>query len=270
MSFRVCCLVLVSSLLTSKSSRTAPQTGLHTQTPLQRHEMGEQWVHRLALLHKMRQTADDVNFSLAFSASEKGGQWKKSWALTDMPADEISFSLLISAGDKGRLGDQALALLHKMRAASMIISFNSNYGGQWEPASACDTSMLVNKIRLSAAISTQWDQALTLFDKTRSHGEQWKQSLALLHKDMRDHGRTADEISFSSAITSCEKGGQWVMMATSIRLSQRARRDGSGINHGRSMRHPVKSASARLSLQARRDALESRHWRCFTRCAQLA
>ena len=27
---------------------------------------------------------------------------------------------------------------------------------------------------------------------------------------MRDIGMTADDVSFSSAITSCEKGGQWV------------------------------------------------------------
>ena len=85
-----------------------------------------------------------------------------------MPADEISFTSAISAGDKGRQGEQALALLHKMRAHGMTVNVISfifaaisacEKGRRWEQTMVQshemrDTSMLINVISFSAAIST--------------------------------------------------------------------------------------------------------------------
>ena len=79
-------------------------------------------------------TADEISFSVAFSASETVGQWVQAFMLLDkmcetgMNADEISFSSVFSASEMGGQWVQAFALLDKMRQLGMIaneFSFSS-------------------------------------------------------------------------------------------------------------------------------------------------
>ena len=120
----------------------------------------------------------------------------------------ISYNSAISACEKGQQWGQALSLLPKMRRSRLepnVISYSSaisacEKGQQWEQAS--NSSPETRRSRLEPTR----DQP-QLRDQRPREGPAVGAGLELVARDAALLARA--EISYSSAISACEKGQQW-------------------------------------------------------------
>ncbi|CAE8614196.1 unnamed protein product [Polarella glacialis] len=134
----------------------------------------------LSLMPEARVLPNEITYSAAVSACQKGGQWQLALGLLNsMPGmslipNEVSYNSAISACGKGGQWQLALILLSQMP----------------------DRRLVPNEISYNAAISA--------CEKVG----QWQGALVLLGR-MPEARASPDEISFSASISACAPARQW-------------------------------------------------------------
>ncbi|CAE8626802.1 unnamed protein product [Polarella glacialis] len=157
---------------------------------------------------------NEITYSAAISACEKGGQWQQALNLLSLMPEarvvpnEITYNAAISACEKGGQWQLALNLLSLMPEAKVVpdeISYNAaisacEKGGQWQLALNLlslmpDARVGPNEITYNAAISAC------------EEASQWQLALNLLSL-MPEARVVPNEITYNAAINVCERSQQ--------------------------------------------------------------
>ena len=184
---------------------------------------GVLWERAIELLRRMHRCGvapDVVSYNSTISACEKAGQWERALELLSemqehgLEPDVISYSATISACEKGGEWRRALELFNEMRRRRPEIEPNSFIYNAM--ISACE----------KARGGAEWQCAIELLDEMTERGiepdvisysaaisacekgGEWQRALELLDA-IRRRGLAPNVISYSAAISACEKGGEW-------------------------------------------------------------
>lgn len=173
---------------------------------------GERWVEALQLFRGTwcKHRRDAISYNSTANACVKGEQWQLALLLFgELPESErtvISYNIAMKAFEKASAWLQSLDLLHQMRLHDIktdIISCNT-------AVSACGKN---SQWQLAVAMAL-WNPDLVGINAAIdacSSASEWEHSLCLL-SCFPACRLQRDVISFTSALSACEKGTQWPLV----------------------------------------------------------
>eukprot|EP00439_Symbiodinium_sp_Y106_P083654 s505_g23.t3 len=171
------------------------------------------WSEALELLafmsdHDLQVDAFTISTSIRASAGERGRQLFRDLSQRGVELNQVAYNAAIGACASGGRWQEAGSLLQEMDEVAIVpdmISFNSavdvcEKGGQWQIALLLLAEAEQRMLRLDAVGA---NSALSSCEKCGQLGS----SLRLLARML--HLRLSNEISYTCAIGSCEKSGDW-------------------------------------------------------------
>ncbi|CAE6963981.1 unnamed protein product [Symbiodinium sp. CCMP2592] len=216
---------------------------MHLHSSIRSCHRNQDWRKALHLLQTLqpRRLLEEVSVCAAMSMCTRASYWSASLALFaglvfHLDPDPVTFSAALAACSSGSQWTTAILLLHEMAEIAVqadAICFNSAISAcetVWQVAlwllrSITVTEVRPNCITFSACINAcPWTIAMHLFDQMRSHSiqsnavtlntvmkacaSQWQIVLEVMAL-FPDMALRSDMVTYSTAISACEKAARW-------------------------------------------------------------